>query len=66
MHFHFIGDFSKIPGRTEMTGDREKQNFIARYYHGEKLSGALLCNRRNAEVEIEAITQDILKSHPHK
>jgi NADPH-dependent 2,4-dienoyl-CoA reductase/sulfur reductase-like enzyme len=66
LHFHFVGDFSRLPARTEIVGDREKQNFIARYFQGEKMVGALLCNRRNAVTELQEIRDAILKSQSHK
>ncbi len=66
LHFHFVGDFSRAPGRTEVIGDREKRNFIARYFQGEKLVAALLCNRRNASAELNEVRQAILKAHAQK
>ncbi len=62
LHFHFLGDFSRPPGRTEITGDREKGSFIAKYFHGEKLHGALLCNRRKAEEELAELRTALNKT----
>ncbi len=43
--FEFVGDFQQTPVRYEVEGDRAKGKFIARYYHGSRLMGLLLCNQ---------------------
>ncbi len=45
MHFDFIGDFSMAPQTIQFEGDREKKKFVAHYYQGDKLMGAVLCNQ---------------------
>ena len=40
--------------RPELEGSREKKSFVVRYYLGDKLRGALLCNQSDekfAEIE---------------
>ena len=51
MDMQFIGDFNGgPPARCELEGSREKKNFIARYFQGEKLRAAFLCNRSAEDV----------------
>ena len=46
LKFRFLGDFGTgTPTRVELTGSREKKSFVARYYQGEKLRSALMCNQ---------------------
>ena len=55
LRFQFIGDFGGgTPMRPELEGSREKKAFVVRYYAGDKLRAALLCNQSDekfAEVE---------------
>ena len=52
LNFQFIGDFgSGTPMRTELIGSREKKYFVARYFLGDKLRGAVLCNQPPAKLE---------------
>ena len=55
LQLQFIGDFSAGPPvRHEIEGSREKKNFAARYYQGDKLRAAFLCNRSAEEIaEVE-------------
>ena len=57
LRFQFIGDFgSGTPMRPELEGSREKKSFIVRYYSGDKLRAALLCNQKDEKfVEIEGV-----------
>ncbi len=57
LHFQFIGDFGGgTPMRAELEGSREKKTFIVRYYLGDKLRAALLCNQKDTKfAEIEAL-----------
>ena len=51
LKWHFLGDFSLPPTRFEIDGTREKKKFALRFYFGEKLRGAVLCNRGDDEAE---------------
>ncbi len=57
LRFQFIGDFgSGTPMRPELEGSREKKSFIVRYYSGDKLRAALLCNQKDEKfAEIEGV-----------
>lgn len=57
LHFDFVGDFSQVPLRYDIDGDRDKKCFTARYYQGSKIMGMVLCNQpleavENAKVEV--------------
>ena len=64
LKIQFVGDFtSGPPARYELEGSREKKNFIARYFLGDKLRAAFLCNRADedaAEIE-KAIRAQFIK-----
>ena len=47
----FVGDFSLQPTRVDLRGTHAKKKFVARYYHGEKLRGLLLCGASPKETE---------------
>lgn len=51
LKWHFLGDFSLPPTRFEIDGSRDKKKFALRFYFGEKLRGAVLCNRGDDEAE---------------
>lgn len=51
LDLHFIGDFSRPNPRCALEGSREKHSFIARYYQGDRLVAALLCNRKEPDLE---------------
>lgn len=52
LHFQFIGDFgTTTPMRAELEGSREKKSFVVRYFAGDKVRGALLCNQRPEKFE---------------
>jgi 3-phenylpropionate/trans-cinnamate dioxygenase ferredoxin reductase subunit len=48
---HFVGDFSVQPTRVDLRGAYAKRKFVARYFHGDKLRGILLCNQTTHEVD---------------
>lgn len=64
LHLRFIGDFSLPPGRVEIQGNRAKKSFIARYFNGDKLRGALLCNWKDQEGAAAAISEEIRAKSP--
>ena len=46
LKLQFIGDFAGgPPARVILEGSRDKKNFIVRHFLGDKLRGAMLCNR---------------------
>ena len=51
LHFDFVGDFSKVPTRVEIEGDRAKKKFLVRQYHLAALMGVVLCNQPPEKVE---------------
>ena len=51
LHMDFVGDFSIPASRIVLEGAYAKKKFIARYYHGEKLRGLLLCNHTPKDVD---------------
>ncbi|MBV9126737.1 MAG: FAD-dependent oxidoreductase [Verrucomicrobia bacterium] len=51
LKWQFLGDFTLPPTRFEIDGSREKKKFALRFFHNEKLRGAVLCNRSEDEAE---------------
>jgi 3-phenylpropionate/trans-cinnamate dioxygenase ferredoxin reductase subunit len=51
LKFDFVGDFSQPPGRIQREGDLSKRVFTQLHYQGDRLVGAVLCNRSSAEIE---------------
>ncbi len=51
LRFDFVGDFSRPPNRVELEGDREKKEFLLRYYQFDQLMGLVLCNQPAEAVE---------------
>ena len=51
LHFDFVGDFTKVPTRYELEGDRAKKKFIVRHYQHAALTAVVLCNQPPEKVE---------------
>lgn len=64
MHWQFVGDFVNPPTRFEIEGSREKENFILRFYQGDRLQNAVLVNQ--PEAKLEAIKKQIRADYGKK
>ncbi len=63
LEFTFLGDLTRPPGRTVMEGDHAKKSFVAKYYVGERLKGAAICNKQDVDAICETIEAEIRETH---
>src|SRR5881296_4407491 len=51
LHIDFVGDFSVLPTRVELTGTHAKKKFTARYYQGDRLRGILISSGTPKQID---------------